>query len=151
MLNIIISLLTFVLILISLFMILVILMQRANSNAGMGSAFGGGVADSAFGAETTNVLVKATKWAAAAFFVLALILFLLYLGRASDEQKAIGDELPDIPVIQETVSEEPVTGAEVSDVEGVIQEAAESTEEAVDAFTGEPVQGETTPEVPPQP
>ncbi len=75
----------------------------------------------------------------------------LIVFETSEEQKAIGDELPDIPVIQETVSEEPVTGAEVSDVEQVIQEAAESTQEAVDAFTGEPIQGETTPEVPPQP
>ena len=77
MLNIIISLLTFVLILVSLFMVLVILMQRANTNAGMGSAFGGGVAESAFGTETTNVLVRATKWSAAAFFIIALVLFLL--------------------------------------------------------------------------
>lgn len=151
MLNIIISLLTFVLILISLFMILVILMQRANTNAGMGSAFGGGVAESAFGAETTNVLVRATKWSAGAFFVIALILFLLYLGRASQAENAVVDELPDIPVVQETVPQEPVSGAEVIDVEQVLQEAAENTQEAVDAFTGEPVQGETTPEVPPQP
>lgn len=150
MLNIIISLLTFVLILISLFMILVILMQRANTNAGMGSAFGGGVAESAFGAETTNVLVRATKWAAAAFFVLALVLFLLYLGRASQEQKATGDELPDIPVVEQTVPAESTTESGV-DVQQVIQEAAENTQEAVDAFTGQPVEGETAPEPEPQP
>ena len=151
MLNIIISLLTFVLILISLFMVLVILMQRANTNSGMGSAFGGGVAESAFGAETTNVLVRATKWSAAAFFVIALLLFLLHLSRASQEQKAVGDELPDIPVVQETVQEQPLAETDAVDVQQVVQEAADNAEEAVDAFTGEPVQQESATETPPQP
>lgn len=151
MLNIIISLLTFVLILISLFMVLVILMQRANTNAGMGSAFGGGVAESAFGTETTNVLVRATKWSAAAFFVIALVLFLLYLGRASQEMKAAGDQLPDIPVVQETVPEQPAAEAQPVDAQQVIQETADKAKEAVDAFTGEPVEEETAPESPPQP
>lgn len=97
MLDILISFLTFVLILASLFMVLVILMQRANSNAGMGSAFGGGVTESAFGAETTNILTRATKWSAVVFFLLSLVLYLLYisqLDRASDSGEL---DLPDIP------------------------------------------------------
>ena len=153
MLNIIISLLTFVLILISLFLVLVILMQRANTNAGMGSAFGGGVAESAFGAETTNVLVRATKWSAGAFFVIALLLFLLYLHRATLEQKAAGDELPDIPVAEVTIPEQPVAETGSVDVQQVIQETAENAQDAVDAFTGQPVQQdqEQAAESPPQP
>ena len=79
MLVILITLLTFVLILVSLFLLLVILMQRASSSGGMGSAFGGGVADSAFGTDTTNVLVKATKWASFAFFIISLTLYLLFM------------------------------------------------------------------------
>jgi len=107
MLNIIISLLTFVLILISLFLILVILMQRANTNAGMGSAFGGGVTESAFGAETTNVLTRATKWGAFAFFILALGLYLLYMAREGAARTAPDAFLPDIPV----PAEQPVAPA----------------------------------------
>lgn len=96
MVNILISFLTFVLILVSLFLVLVVLMQRANSNAGLGSAFGGGMAESTFGAETTNILVRLTKWSAALFFVLSLSLYLLYMGKTAPTQ-AEAEELPDIP------------------------------------------------------
>src|SRR5258708_30593425 len=75
--NALIAILTFVLILISLFLVLVVLAQKAKSDGGMGAAMGGGVAESAFGAETGNVLSKATINAAIAFFVLS---FALYLG-----------------------------------------------------------------------
>jgi preprotein translocase subunit SecG len=69
---------TFLLILVSLFLILVVLAQKAKSDGGMGAAMGGGMAEATFGAETSNVLSKATINAAIAFFVLS---FLLYLGR----------------------------------------------------------------------
>ncbi len=98
MLNIIISFLTFVLILISLFMVLVILMQRGSSGGGMGSAFGGGAAESAFGAETTNILTRATKWSALGFFVIALSLYLLYMEREQGSTDQGETDLPDIPV-----------------------------------------------------
>lgn len=68
---------TFILILISLFMMLVILMQRSKSDGGLGSALGGGMAESTFGADTNTVLFNATRNAAIAFFVLS---FGLYLG-----------------------------------------------------------------------
>ena len=42
-------------ILVALLMILVILMQRPKSE-GLGAAFGGGVTENIFGAQTTNVL-----------------------------------------------------------------------------------------------
>lgn len=96
MLSILITFLTFVLILVSLFMVLVVLMQRANSNAGLGSAFGGGMAESAFGAETTSVLVKMTKWSAALFFLLSLTLYLLWMAQTAAVEEA--EVLPDIPV-----------------------------------------------------
>ena len=70
--------LTFVLILISLFLILVVLAQKAKSDGGMGAAMGGGMAEATFGAETGNVLSKATINAAVAFFIISCA---LYLGR----------------------------------------------------------------------
>ena len=65
-----------VLLLLSLFIILVVLMQRPSANAGMGSALGGGAAEQAFGAETGNILTKATVWSTILFFLLCFGLFL---------------------------------------------------------------------------
>jgi len=62
---------------VSLLMLLVILMQRPKSE-GLGAAFGGGVTENIFGAQTTNVLTKATAWLAGIFFVLTFVLSILY-------------------------------------------------------------------------
>ena len=64
-------------VLVALLMLLVILMQRPKSE-GLGAAFGGGVTENIFGAQTTNVLVKFTTWLAGIFFVLTLGLSILY-------------------------------------------------------------------------
>jgi preprotein translocase subunit SecG len=64
-------------VLVALIMILVILMQRPKSE-GLGAAFGGGVTENIFGAQTTNVLVKFTSWLAGTFFVLTFVLSILY-------------------------------------------------------------------------
>jgi preprotein translocase subunit SecG len=64
-------------VLVALLMILVILMQRPKSE-GLGAAFGGGVTENIFGAQTTNVLVKFTGWLAGIFFVLTFVLSILY-------------------------------------------------------------------------
>lgn len=69
---------TIVLVLLSLFLVLVVLMQRPKADSGLGAAIGGGgAAESAFGAETSNVLMRTTIVCAVAFFVLT---FVLYLG-----------------------------------------------------------------------
>lgn len=95
--SIVLGILTFILILVSLFLILVVLAQRAKSDGGMGSALGGGMAESAFGGETGNVLTKATINAAIAFFVLS---FLLYLGNVYQRNHggAAAGALPNIPM-----------------------------------------------------
>jgi preprotein translocase subunit SecG len=69
---------TLVLIFTSIILILLVLMQKAKSDGGMGAAMGGGMAEATFGAETGNVLSGATIKAAVVFFVLS---FALYLGR----------------------------------------------------------------------
>lgn len=62
---------------VALLMLLVILMQRPKSE-GLGAAFGGGVTENIFGAQTTNVLTKITGWLAAFFFILTFVLSILY-------------------------------------------------------------------------
>ena len=64
-------------VLVAALMILVILMQRPKSE-GLGAAFGGGVTENIFGAQTTNVLVKFTTWLAGIFFALTFALSVLY-------------------------------------------------------------------------
>lgn len=82
--------------LIALLMVLVILMQRPKSE-GLGAAFGGGVTDNIFGAQTTNVLVKFTGWLAGFFFVLTFALSVLYAHRGSTADSALRRELMKTP------------------------------------------------------
>jgi preprotein translocase subunit SecG len=77
MLKIFIGLLTVLFVLDALLLILLVLMQRPKSE-GLGAAFGGGMTDNLFGAQTTNVLAKATRWFGGIFFALTLILSILY-------------------------------------------------------------------------
>lgn len=84
-----------VLVLVSAFLVLIVLAQKAKSDGGVGAAMGGGVAEATFGAETGNVLTNATIKASIAFFVLC---FGLYLGKIYQyKHKAKeGGELPTI-------------------------------------------------------
>jgi preprotein translocase subunit SecG len=66
----------------ALLMMFVILMQRPKSE-GLGAAFGGGVTENIFGAQTTNVLTKITGWLAAIFFLLTFVLSILYAHKAN--------------------------------------------------------------------
>lgn len=68
--------------LVAILMMFVILMQRPKSE-GLGAAFGGGVTENIFGAQTTNVLTTATTWLASIFFVLILLLSILYAHRGA--------------------------------------------------------------------
>jgi len=94
--SIVIGILTFVLILLSLFIVLVVLAQKAK-DGGVGAALGGGATEAAFGAETGNVLSRATINASIAFFVLS---FALYLGHIYQRKQAAatGGSLPTITV-----------------------------------------------------
>ena len=67
------NLLLSVYVVVALLMTLVILMQRPKSE-GLGAAFGGGVTENIFGAQTTNVLVKFTSWLAGIFFAITFAL-----------------------------------------------------------------------------
>ena len=71
-------------VLVALLMLLVILMQRPKSE-GLGAAFGGGVTENIFGAQTTNVLVKFTGWLTGIFFALTFVLSVLYSHKTSKD------------------------------------------------------------------
>ena len=71
-------------VLVALLMLLFILMQRPRSE-GLGAAFGGGVTENIFGAQTTNVLVKITAWLAGIFFALTFVLSILYAHKTSGD------------------------------------------------------------------
>jgi preprotein translocase subunit SecG len=77
--SLVIGILTFVLVLTSIFLVFVVLMQRAKSDSGMGAAMGGGSMESTFGAETNNVLSNATIKATIVFFVVSFMLYLTHV------------------------------------------------------------------------
>src|SRR5215831_8867094 len=80
--NLLINLCLVLFVLVAALMVLVILMQRPKSE-GLGAAFGAGVTENIFGAQTTNVLVKFTTWLAGIFFLLTFVLSILYSHKTS--------------------------------------------------------------------
>ena len=104
--NILINLLLLVHVLVCVLIVIAVLMQRPK-NEGLGAAFGGGMTESLFGAQTTNVLATITRWLGVLFFGLTLLLSVLYArqGRQAtgvqqklkDSSKAIIPELPSAP------------------------------------------------------
>jgi preprotein translocase subunit SecG len=93
-------------------MMLVILMQRPKSE-GLGAAFGGGVTENIFGAQTTNVLTKVTGWLAAIFFLLTFILSILYAHKANTRSN-LTQELTKGQTPAPMASATPVPGASAS-------------------------------------
>ncbi len=77
---------TLILILVSVFLIFMVLLQRASTNAGLGTAFGGGLAESTFGADAGGMLKKWTYFAAVAFFLISFGLYLGYISEADGPQ-----------------------------------------------------------------
>ncbi len=107
--SILIPVLTFILILVSAFLILLVLMQKAKSDGGIGSAMGGGMAEATFGAETGNVLSKSTIYASILFFVLSFGLYLGHKIQHKLEKNSANSALPAIsaPAAPATAPEAP--------------------------------------------
>tara|TARA_Y100000746_G_scaffold228335_1_gene236241 strand:+ start:332 stop:766 length:435 start_codon:yes stop_codon:yes gene_type:complete len=72
-----ISILTFLLVLNCFFLVFLILIQLPKKESGSGLAFGGGALDMALGAGAGNVLTRITKFSASLFIGLCLILAVL--------------------------------------------------------------------------
>ena len=88
-----IGLLTTVLILDCAFLILLILVQLPKKEAGAALAFGAGTTDALFGAGGGNALTKMTKYGAATFFVLVLMLSLLTQGTLRKDTSGVEQQL----------------------------------------------------------
>jgi preprotein translocase subunit SecG len=133
--SILIGIATFILILVSLFLVLVVLMQKAKSDGGVGAAMGGGMAEATFGAETGNVLTTATIRAAIIFFVLS---FLLYLGHIYQHKHVhdSGDRLPTMPASSLPATPAPVTAG----APAVVPDATPNAPATAPAATPAPVE-----------
>src|SRR6476469_1442724 len=95
-----IALLTAALVLDCIILVFLILIQLPKKEAGAGLAFGAGATDALFGAGSGTVLTKITKYAAAVFFALAILLSLLrnsyYTRNVSRFQQNLG-QTPTVP------------------------------------------------------
>lgn len=92
-------------VLVCLLIVFVVLMQRPRSE-GLGAAFGGGVTDNIFGAQTTHVLAKVTTWLAVAFFAITLLLSVI-TAKAASGKTTIQKELLSAPVPQASATATP--------------------------------------------
>jgi preprotein translocase subunit SecG len=127
-----INLLLVILVALSLLLCLVVLMQRPKQE-GLGAAFGGGMTDQAFGAQTTDVLQKGTAYLGTAFFAVALTLSVL-ISAQNSEARADDSSLKQVEeqvVSQEVAAEVAEVAAEVEAEEVVAEEATEAPVEEV--------------------
>ncbi|HQY06119.1 MAG TPA: preprotein translocase subunit SecG [Lacunisphaera sp.] len=110
--SLVIGILTFVLIITSLFLVLVVLMQRAKTDGGIGGAMGGGSMESTFGADTSNVLTGATIKASIVFFVVTFALYLAHIYQTK-HRDAADNRLPTVVAPAATPAPQPATPAPV--------------------------------------
>jgi preprotein translocase subunit SecG len=120
-------------VLVCLLMVVVVLMQRPK-NEGLGAAFGGGMTENIFGAQTTHVLQKFTVWLGIVFFVLTLLLAILYAKRGTGET-VIQKELLSQPIPAATAAPSPVPASSPSNVVTEPVAAPETTAQTVDTQT----------------
>lgn len=132
--------LTVVLVIVSVFVILLVLMQRGDANGGLGAAMGGGMAESALGAETSSTLSKWTKNTAIVFFVLGFGLYLSKLHQHELAKVELDGALPTIEAtepspasdaLRELISQAEETQADATDAAAETQATAEDAAETL--------------------
>jgi len=87
-LNIFIPILLTILVIVCVLLTLVVLMQRPR-NEGLGAAFGSGVTENIFGAQTATVLTKATVYLGCTFFAVTLLLTILTARRGMTQRAGV--------------------------------------------------------------
>ncbi|HBM78124.1 MAG TPA: preprotein translocase subunit SecG, partial [Verrucomicrobiales bacterium] len=139
--DILISLLLIAFVVVSALLILVVLMQRPKQE-GLGAAFGSGMTDQMFGANTTSVLQKGTAYFGTAFMIIALVLSIL-IAKRNYEQGIQGTSEP----VTDVTAAPPVPGANLEEsaaAEGG-QELNPRDEALKKALQGLPAQPATEP------
>lgn len=121
--------------LVSILVVLIILMQRPSANAGMGSALGGGAAESVFGGESANVLTKMTTTLTVILFVLSFGLYLGFVARENKGPKALAPA----PTVTAPAKPEPVKTAPASPVAPVTNSASTPAAPSAAPVKSEPV------------
>lgn len=141
---IIINVLLVIFVVVCLLMTLLILMQRPKQE-GLGAAFGGGVTDQVFGANTTNALQKGTAWLGFAFFALSLTLAVLVSAKNKQKELGAGDK----PAVEETSGAETPPPVDQPSPRSLADELSDSGSEDI---TTEPDDSATdTPDTPDTP
>jgi preprotein translocase subunit SecG len=116
---------------VSVLMVFVVLMQRPRSE-GLGAAFGGGMTENIFGAQTTNVLAKFTTYLGGAFFVLTLLLAIAY-AKSSLGLTQIQRDLMKAPAPVPTAESAAPAAVESAKPEAPVEPAAPATPAATEA------------------
>lgn len=146
MLPIVINILLVIHVFVSLLIILITLMQRPK-NEGLGAAFGGGMTENLFGAQTTNVLQTITRWLGGGFFALTLLLSFLYVKQSkqsSEVSRKLRDKSASAPATAPAASkpteagEAPAPAAPAADAVKPGAEAPATPEPAKPEQTAEP-------------
>lgn len=83
--------------LVSVFLVILILLQRAR-NEGLGMAFGANMGESLFGSRAGNVLTRMTVWCCSIFVVNTIILAMLYAGGGGTGESRLMKESAPVPV-----------------------------------------------------
>jgi protein translocase SecG subunit len=73
--------LTMALILVSMFVVMIILMQRPNEETGLGATLGEGSVATVFGGDAVNVLARWTRWCVGFFYLASFLLAMIYMAR----------------------------------------------------------------------
>lgn len=149
---------TVALLLLCVFIVLIILMQKPSANAGMGAALGGGAAESAFGGQTNNVLTRITIFGATAFFILCFGLYLGYMatmdadGKTSAQYHAEVKALAEAAAAQEAEAKQQAAKDNRGTLTQPIADPLHTPETDAEAKTSNDDQApsETTPEATPE-
>ncbi|HUI06340.1 MAG TPA: preprotein translocase subunit SecG [Verrucomicrobiae bacterium] len=104
--SIVIGILTAIHVLVALFIIVLVLMQKS-SEQGVGAAFGGGMTETVFGAGTTTALVRMTIWCACLLLLTTLVLAVLQSHRGKGPRSLMQRNLATQPAAPGSPSESP--------------------------------------------
>jgi preprotein translocase subunit SecG len=148
-----IGLLTALLVLTCLFLGLLVLIQLPKKEAGMGSAFGGGMTDSILGAGSGNILTAATRYSAAFFLILALALSILKTREANAGKDKFNNALKTAvaalpPVAKPTTTNQVLGATNMTVKPTVAKPAAPAAKAEVPSFDATPTIPGATPTAP---